>query len=267
MKFLLLMMGCLTFHFTSMEAHKARGLLPSPSPHVSDKVWNKVRDYLLPDDHPAKEILDEIFSGSRALINMETMIAAGFDHAIPQHHTHIIVTRHQLLSGYVIKAYLDEQKYHDHKPEQFFWMKRARGSRMIQACIEAHHYEEYFKVPKKWIYLVPDTPSPPKKLLRKTFILIEEDMNIYDLEENIQHWINVNNKDFLKAFYSLTTEIGLRDCAKPTNAPFSHDGKIAFVDTQSYHESVNYQALLPHLSPPMKKYWKKLMKKKHKKNY
>ncbi len=234
----------------------------SPSIHVSDKVWSQVFDFLLPDDHPAKNTLDEIFSSSRAIYNMESMIAAGFDHAIPQHHTHIIVTRHPKLKGYVIKAYLDEQKYHENQPEHYYWIKRVRGSRLIQASIEAHHYESIFKVPRKWIYLLPDEPSPQAKSLHKMFILIEEDMNIYELEENIHHWLNDTTEELLKALYVVTTELGLRDCTRPTNAPYCLDGKIAFVDTQSFYEDVKFKGLLPCLSPPMKQYWRQLFKKR-----
>ena len=66
-------------------------------------------------------------------------------------------------------------------------------------------------------------------------------------------------------FFNILETVGLHDCAKPHNAPFSKDGRIAFIDTQSYHEwSVNFKALTPYLSPANKAYWKMLIKKDQK---
>lgn len=236
----------------------------SPTPLVSEAVWEKVKDHMMPDDHPIKRKLDEIFSSSRALCTMNSMIKAGFDYAIPQHHTHIIVTRHPRLKGYVIKAYLDMQKYHLHKPEHFFWVKRVIGANLIRKAIKAHGYEHLLKVPKKWIYLLPDKPSPPSKYLRKMFILVEEDMNIYDDMTNKSLWGSKSvTKELLKAVYTITTEFGFFDCAKPANCPFSKDGRVAFVDTQTYYKKrVKYKKLTPFLSAPMRTYWKKLQKGK-----
>lgn len=232
----------------------------TPSPLVSEEVWREVKDHMIPDDHPVKEKLDRIFSSSRALYNMKSMVKAGFDAAQPQHHTHIIVTRHPLLKGYVIKAYLDKQKYHLHKREHFFWVKRVIGAKLLQKAIKAHGYEHLLKVPKKWIYLLPDKPSPPSKHRRKIFILVEEDMNIYDDLTNEQMWgSKAVTKELLKAVYTVTTEFGFFDCAKPANCPFSKDGKVAFVDTQTYYKKrVKYKKLTPFLSSSMRSYWKKL---------
>lgn len=235
---------------------------PSSYPYVSDTIWQQISEFLLPDNHPAKKPLDKIFSTSRALCNMETMVAAGFEKTVPQHHTHLIVTRHPDLKGYIIKTYLDEQEYHLDQPEYVFWIMRATGARLTREIIIKHHFEDYFKVPHKWIYLIPNDPSPPPHLLRKNFLLIEEDMNIMDNEENIKNWGSKKvTKKLLDAFFVVLTEAGLRDCAKPSNAPFCVDGKIAIVDTQSYNFEVKYWKLLSYLSPKAKKYWRKHCKK------
>jgi len=233
----------------------------SPSQYVSNKVWNQVYDLQIPTNHPVKTILDTIFSTSRALCDLQSMEAAGFEPAIPQHHTQIIVTKHPALKGYVIKAYLDVQEYHSGKPEHYFWVKRIKGAQLIKQSIKDHHYEHLLKVPQKWIYLLPDEPSPPPGYLRKMFILVAEDMNIYDAQTNEALWgSSLVTKELLKALYTVITKLGLFDCAKPANCPISSDGRIAFVDTQSYHaKHVKYQKLTPYLSPEMKRYWLKLI--------
>lgn len=147
--------------------------LVNSSIYFNDEVWAGVKDYLIANEHPIKEILDQIFSRSRALSDMESMATARFAPAVTQKHTGIIVTRHPELKGYVIKAYLDKEPYHDGKPEHHFWIKRVKGAQLVREFIAAHHYESIFKVPKKWIYLLPDEPSPPHHYLRKMFILVE----------------------------------------------------------------------------------------------
>lgn len=235
-----------------------------PSKYVDKKTWSRVSDFLLPDDYPIKQQLDFIFSSSRAFYDLQSMLDAGFEPASPQHHTQIIVTRHPLLTGYVIKAYLDIQSYHSGKPEHYFWIKRATGASLVKKSIERHGYQHLLKVPKKWIYLLPDHPSPPAECVRKMFILVEEDMNLYDNFTNEMFWGSTFiTKELLDAVYTVVTELGLFDCAKPANCSVSKDGRLAFVDTQSYFvKPVRYDKLTPYLSPPMQQYWIELTGKK-----
>ena len=112
----------------------------------------------------------------------------------------------------------------------------GEGGSVSLKCIAAHHYESIFKVPKKWIYLLPDEPSPPHHYLRKVFILVEEDMDLYDDKTNEKRWgSRWVTEDLLEALFTLTTELGLADCTKPKNCPFSMDGKVAFIDTQTFN--------------------------------
>lgn len=233
----------------------------SPSRYVSDQVWKQVREFILPDDHPIKEELDQIFSTSfRPFYDLHSMEIAGFIPAKPQHHTKVIVTKHPQLPGYVIKAYLDVQDYHLGKPEHYFWTKRIKGADLLRKSIQKHHYEHLLKTPHKWIYLLPDEPLPPSPCLCKRFILVEEDMNIYDDKANIAFWKSTHvTHSLLNALYQVITEVGLDDCAKPANCPISKDGKIALIDTQSYHEkSIKYNKLTPYLSPANQQYWLKI---------
>jgi hypothetical protein len=249
------------------EAHQtAEGT--NPSRYVSAEAWQQVQPYLMPDDHPAKERLDQIFSTSRAFCDQKSMEAAGFDPAKPQHCSQIIVTRHPHLKEYVIKAYLDEQPYRKDRPEYYYWIARATGAQLIRQAIADHNYGHLFKVPQKWIYLLPDEPSPPPGYLRKMFILVEEDMEIFNDRINEKLWRSRwVTKERLKALYTIVTELGLFDCAKPSNCPFSKDGRNAFVDTQSYDKGfVRYEKLTPYLSSSMQQYWRKLIKQGKKKD-
>jgi hypothetical protein len=243
------------FIFGSVEA-------ASPHPYIKEKIWDYVTPYLIPDDHPAKAKLDEIFSKTRVTTSIKTMEKAGFRNVVPQKFTHIIVTSHPELEGYIIKVYLDAHRYYKQRPEYMYYVWRAMGSRKIQKLLDEMGWNDTFKVPKKWIYPLPAEPSPPAELIRKNFILIEEDMDIFDTAENNRCWeSDLVDKELIDKFYYIVTELGLSDCAKPPNAPFSKDGRIAFVDTQTFDSwPVSYEKLTSFLSDEMRAYWKQLTK-------
>ncbi|MFI0434184.1 MAG: hypothetical protein ACH350_00465 [Parachlamydiaceae bacterium] len=245
----------------AVEANQIKLAHHSPSKYVSDQVWNEVKEYLLPDDHPVKKKLDLMFSNDRILSDIQSLEKAGFDYLPPQHRTQMIVAKHPDLKGIVIKAYLDEQEYYEGRPEHYYWIRRIKGARLIQRYIDTHHYGNLFKVPGKWIYLLSDKPSPPRHYLRKKFILIAEDMELYDDKTNEELWGNDEwvTKKRLRALYAITTDLGLLDSAKPSNCFFSVDGKAAFVDTELYRKThIRYDKLTPFLSPSMQDYWRKI---------
>ncbi|NGX43431.1 MAG: hypothetical protein K940chlam7_01728 [Chlamydiae bacterium] len=231
--------------------------------HISEKVWNEVTPYLLPDDHPIKPVLDRIFSEERVLLSIKSMKKAGFHNPKPRKWTHTIVTTHPEVPGYVFKVFLDSQRYFKGKPEYIHWLERIQGALTIDAEIKKRGWDDIFKVPKKWIYLLPEEPSAPKEFIRKNFILVVEDMSIFDTKENVEKWkSDWITEEKLGMLHILLEELGLHDCTKPDNIPFSIDGKISFIDTQTFNQwPVLYKKLTPYLSPEMQTHWKNLTKK------
>lgn len=92
-------------------------------------------------------------------------------------------------------------------------------------------------------------------------------MDLYDDKTNEKRWgSRWVTQDLLEALFTLTTELRLADCTKPKNCPFSMDGKVAFIDTQTFNTGyVKYQRLTPFLSSPMRDYWEKITKGKRNK--
>lgn len=230
------------------------------NPYVPIELWDSLTGYFLPEDHPIKLDLDVIFSSSRATENIKGLINAGFKDIALQKYTHIVVARHPQVPGYFFKFYLDNQKYFCKKPEHHFWKLRINGAKIIQNYIDQGQLSNLFKVPKKWIYPLPIDPSPDPKLLRKNFILVEEDMNIYNKEMNEYMWgTSAVTKALLINFFCLVSNLGLADCCKPANAPFSKDGRVAFVDTQQFYSwPVVYYKLTQFLSPEMVIIWNEM---------
>lgn len=215
-------------------------------------------DYFLPKSHPVHKKLDRLFANERPLLSLKSLQKAGFVKARPRKFTHLIVTRHPDIPGYIFKLYLDAQRFPKGKEECFFWKQRIDGAEKLRRLIAKKGWKNIFKVPHKWIYATPKKHLDPDYPIKYT-LLVEEDMDLVPDGENKKLWRRLSSRKKLRALYSLLQTIGLRDCAKPDNIPFSRDGKIAFIDTQTHgEEKVAYKKLFPFLSPTLKAYWKTL---------
>jgi hypothetical protein len=231
--------------------------------HIPMSIWEAVTPYLIPEDHPMKNSLDEIFSAKRRVVHSsDTLKKAGFKNTRPGKWTSTIVAKHPKLTGYLVKMYTDDQK---NKIDWAKFLDRVRGSKAVQEAVDAHDWHDLFKVPQKWIYLIPENPAPPAGRPRKNFILLVEDMDLISKKANLRKWERSDlPKKFLNAVFILLKEVGLRDSVYAFNLPFSTDGRIAFVDTEYYHMwPVHYRSLLQYLSQGNREYWKQIINNKY----
>lgn len=236
------------------------GMPLSAAAHPTAKVRTVVSPYLMPEDHPIKPQLDALFRRSRAIFNLRTLEAAGFNKSKPRKFTKLIVTSHVQFPGYIFKLYLDTQRYYKESYEHEQWIMRVQGVEKVRAQIAARGLEWAFKAPKKWIYALPSTPEPSSDFPSKHYILVEEDMELFSDEENAAIWAsNDVSPALLDGLFQLLQAVGLDDCLKPDNLPFSKDGRVAFIDTQSTGQTVHYKRLLPFLSPDNQRYWKSII--------
>lgn len=227
--------------------------------HVPESIWETVEPYFIPEDHPMKESLDEIFSSERRVIySSETLKKAGFKNTRPGRWKGTIVAKHPKLEGYLVKMYSDDQT---DKIEWAKFLDRVRGAEAVKEAIDRFEYHDLFKVPNKWIYPLPEQPAPAVGKPRKNFILLVEDMDLISKKANLKKWERSDlPKKYLNALYYLLGEVGLRDSVYAFNVPFSIDGRIAIVDTEHYHMwPVHYRSLLQYLSPCNREYWKQLI--------
>lgn len=229
--------------------------------YISPHTREKVNPYLLPKNHPIKPQLDKLFSNSRAILSLKSLKKAGFESPKVRKWTHVVVTRHPDIPGYIFKTYLDAQRLFKDMPEYNHWIKRIKGVRAVQRVIDENHLESTFKAPKKWIYEFPEEPAPPKEFIRKNYILVEEDMNLCSKLVNKRYWHSSRvTKETLDGLYLILETVGLSDCAKRDNLPFSHDGRIAFIDTESCEEwPVPYKRLTSSLPKILQPYWLELI--------
>lgn len=223
-------------------------------PNVDCGVWEKLKPYFLPLNHPIKSTLDHIFESGQVILNREKFVSAGFKASSQKKPGNLVVGLHPHLRGFLVKAYFDHQDV----CEWDNYLKRVMGAQSLQRCIQNHGYEKKFKVPKKWIY-----PLPLKSLLshnplsyQKNFVLIVEDMEILNDKENKRIFKNQMTPLTLDRLYEIITEEGLIDSVFRDNIPYNKFGKICFIDTEHHHLwPINYYHLKGTLSFEMGRYW------------
>jgi hypothetical protein len=227
------------------------------SPFVSEDIWGKVQPYLLPLDHPAKSFLDKVCSKRRILESDDALKKAGFLFRPNSTRTGMIVARHMEMWGYLIKTHLDTKDVQNR--DASIWMHRVDGANLIRECIKAHGYEHLLKTPRKWLYPVP--PDSTSGRYRQNFMLVVEDMHILEHSKNKDAFKKKMNIEKMDALVTVMKECRLNDCVYVFNIPFSHDGRIAFVDTEHFNiksRPIKFFKLTPYFSSKMQKHWKKL---------
>lgn len=250
-------------HLNETELELSPHCKYAKNPHVSDELWLSLESYFLPDIHPAREVLDRLFSKHRLLKSKAALKKAGFD-VFKHPQRDLIIARHPEMKGYLIKAYLDNKQTKEYE----WWRKRIEGARMVQNCIDRHGFNSMFKTPRKWIYPVPAEPSPNSSHedTRKNFILVVEDMNILKRKKNLKAYKKNMTPELLQGIYIVLTENGLTDSIFAPNIPFCHDGKIAVLDTEHYNKmdkELKLWKLAKYLSPEMHALWDQIILNYH----
>lgn len=224
-------------------------LIQAPS-GMTPEDWSSLLPHLLPEEHPVKKRLDQLFQSPRLIASAEQLIDAGFSCSNLRTPLHVVVASHPKLKGYLLKLFTDEQPV---EAEWQHWLKRIQGAAWIRQLIVEKGYERIFKVPYKWIYLLP----PGSK---RSCLLVVEDMKLVSRQENLAIWSKGITRAKLDRFYDLLKAGGLFDSMYPSNSHYAQDGKIAFIDTEHYQGGpVRYNRLCRYLSKGAALYWTELI--------
>lgn len=224
-------------------------------PKFTQDQWIAIGTSILPDKHPSKAAIDKLFRSNRVTANVQALKDAGFTVKGPGSGQTLVV-RHSKLSNVLIKLYTDDQAVDDFSN----LYARIQGAAIARDIIKAHQYEWLFKVPRKWFYILPESPAAsgpyPKQL-----VLVVEDMSILLKDENYPKWkSSAMTKQKLDAIYIFLTEGGFNDLGLAFNLPFSKDGRLAVVDTEDFHKwPIPYDRLNKYLSSKMSEYWNSLI--------
>lgn len=227
---------------------------------ISEEIWQQVTPYLLPENHPIKPKLDKLFSKKRHTHDHVTLFGGEFDFKVRKKWDQIIVAKHHKLKNFILKLYLDTQIG---LPDWDMWIRRIRGAECIRETIKNIGAEQYFKVPKKWIYVLPEQPAPLAGTQPKHFIMVVEDMHIKSALRNERIWKDPFEMTAMrmKALYKIIAQAGLNDSVYIDNIPFCSDYKQAFIDTEHYGKGpIRFDYLLKRLPKTFRPYWQELIR-------
>jgi hypothetical protein len=230
------------------------------SPHVTAEIWEKVRPYFLPENHPAKPKLDRIFSAKRVILTPETFRDAGFKRYRQGRFSRIMASPHSDMPEYFFKGFPDSEL--NVKTGWYKLGTRIEGAKAVKKWIDENKLQSTFTVPNKWLYPLPEHPSPPKssRYLRKNFILVAENMRILEHDKNEKAYKTKVTKKFLDQLYRLFDDVGLYDSVYAFNIPFCKNGKIAVIDTEYFYRwPVPFHKMTKYFSKEMREYWEHLI--------
>lgn len=229
------------------------------NPLVSIELWETLKPYFLPKNHSAKSRLDRIFSKKRAIQSTETFTEAGFGEPTNRGPEKIRFGKHRDIQGIIIKVFCDDQPIID---EWQYWIRRIQGAELIRSYIEEKKFTR-FKVPKKWIYPLPENPAPVgiPECFRKNFILVAEDMHLKSYDESKRAYKKMSKKT-MEQLFMIIRDLGLIDSVFVDNVPMTSDGRFAFIDIEHFNrtEPINYARLTEYFSDKLKPYWESMIK-------
>lgn len=226
---------------------------------TDDDVQKSLKAFFLPEDHPMKPVLDEIFAVGHPLKNPETFVLAGFKILLTKHAGHTKsaywrLAEHPKIHGYLFKVYLDsETKLKKNEG----WSKladRCKGAENIRKLIKEKNLF-HFVVPDKWLYRVPTDPLSKKK--QQEVILMVTNMNIVSLAESREAWKKVSHEELDELFIILSHGFG--SSYLPGNICYTREGKFACLDTEIPQRSYNMRKFKNYLSEEMQDYWDRLI--------
>jgi hypothetical protein len=232
--------------------------------YISKKIKDKIRPFLIPENHPMTSKLDAIFLNTRATANEQTFRAAGFV-AIGKRRprSFILVAKHPSMPNYLLKIYLDNELREKRKKPSWEWLvQRCQSAGAIKKIIENKKIK-HFTVPSKWIYTFPAKPSPPigHSYTRHFALLLVDDMKLTSDKVNLAAWRNTITKEHLNELYYIISH-AKGGSYRPDNICFTENNTFAFIDTEYPGHKPDFNSIKPFLRPDMLRYWNKLIKNK-----
>lgn len=231
--------------------------LPFPTT-ISPQEWEIIAPLLLPDNHPQKASLDAIFSLGRPIRDLDSLKKAGFSIITKGHWSDTIIATHSKVDGLFFKMFTEDMA---HINEFSRLIARIQGALYAQEIVTKHKWNKLFKIPRKWLYLIPDDPTPIFGIPPKRMILVAEDMRLLSKKESYLKWRSGSlSKSLLKSVFLVLTEGGFSDSCFAFNLPFAKDGRIALIDNDKFNKRpIPFTKLLKYLHSNRQKYAKTLI--------
>ncbi len=235
----------------------------SEYPNFSDNLYftkqmkKEISPYLLPLDHPVKEVLDQIFSDPSVLESRESLCNAGFSIITRQKKSSIFVVKHPLAPEFVFKLYSNSHPLgREHKPGWECLALRCKNARRVRAIIEANDIQ-HFAVPDKWLYVL---PASHKKIKNQSqfLVLVATDMKLVSPQATKIAWKKAITPRHLDELYLILSR-GYGSSYLVNNIPFTKENTFALIDLEKPKREIPLARIEKYFSKDMKLYWQNLI--------
>lgn len=228
---------------------------------IKSLIKKQMRPYLISSYHPMRAVLDSLFKSARVTQNATSFKEAGFITLSARPRSFVIVAKHPLLPGYLIKAYLDTEMRKKQKISSWEWLvKRCEGAEKVRQVIKKRKIK-HFVVADKYLYPLPQNPSPPMtaKYTRHLAALLVTDMDLAPDGINYHVWANSITHEQLNELYDIIT-YAKGSSYRPDNISYTNKGQFAFIDTEYPSRGPDYRSIRSFLNVSMRKYWDKIVR-------
>lgn len=210
--------------------------------------------FIIKNNHPAKDTLDELFKRYDPLASASNLKNAGFTVICERPNT-MRVLAHSRLKGYLLKLYPTNEKVN--RERDMTWaIHRCLGAENIRTVIKKLKLK-HITVPGKWVYYVPNKSSLEDQGIKNYAVLVVDRVNIVEKSESKEAWRNAS-KEVIKELYEILSR-GYSSPVLPSNIPYSREGKFSCLDTEVPERKIRSETARKFLSPEMQKYWDKLL--------
>ena len=155
----------------------------------------------------------------------------------------ILVVSHKSAARYLFKKY-DSDDYRSPKEQLKKYQSRVAGAALLRSHI-INNSLRHVVVPRKWLCELPAKSSSKGK---SPYVVVVERHRILDVDESKQRYRHIDAETAREMCTILFAFRGLDFTTR--NAPFTRDGKIAFIDTE--YVKLNSKKLRSH-----RKYYQK----------
>lgn len=227
------------------------------NPCITKDMKSRMKPYLLPLDHPAKPILDLLFSKPGVTESLKSLTARGFITVSERPFSYVVVMKHPALPGYLLKIYPNSETRIKLRREGWEWLvARCVGAERVRNIIKEKKLK-HFNVPDKWLYPLPLAAGN----CRNPVVLLVTEMALTSQEETDYIWKNKVTREQLDELYHVL-RVGGASCHVAWNIPATKDGKFSCIDTEHPERRPHFEAVNQYLSEDMSKYWDKIVKKR-----
>ena len=168
--------------------------------------------------------LDRLFRRRSVFDSSDDMRDAGFTVIRESKHEKVVVAGHRSAPGFLFKKFLRDVSL-SHEEQLAVYETRVNGARALRAHLEALQIQRVV-VPRKWICALPARFRAGKK---PEHIVVVDRFDILDREESERCYKRMDEdqlRDLCTVFFTFR-----RVDFTASNAPFTPDGRIAFIDT------------------------------------